>query len=62
MALDDLLIRDDLPDDVREAIREEIATHKRSVEAQCASEGLTQSVLASIADAFFSLDDDLVVT
>jgi len=38
MALDDLLNRNDLPEEVRAAIREEIATHRRSVEARRASE------------------------
>jgi len=62
VALEDLLTRGDLPENVREAIREEIVAHKRSVEARRASEELTQRVLASIGDACFSLDDDLVVT
>jgi len=50
MALDDLLNRDGLAEDVREAIREELAVRKRAEEARRESEERFRTFLDSAAE------------
>jgi len=49
MALDDLVNRDDLPEDVREAIRQELEARSRSAEAARASEQLYRGLFETLA-------------
>jgi PAS domain S-box-containing protein len=62
MALEDLLNRDDLPADAKEDIQKAIAEHKETKEDVRAAEDEKTGILAEISDAFFSLDESLVVT
>ncbi len=56
MALEDLLTRDDLPEDVRETIREEIAEHKRTEEALRRTKAEFRDLYDNAPDMFVSVD------
>jgi len=58
MTLEDLLDREDLPEDVREAIRDQIAEHERAEKALEKSEAEREALLAAIPGMIFLVKRD----